>query len=139
MRGTCKARHGAGRRTHVENPTEIRENAVTNNEPVGHPSPESSHSYRNNEHDRHRTPTIADRYADLLSTLSERQRRAIVLRLTVGFYEGWNPGRGEVADLVAEHLGLLSPEDALQRQRQRNAGERIPDFIPRVLAARRHS
>jgi hypothetical protein len=111
---------------------------VTNNDPVGHPSPESSHSSRNNEYDRNRTPTIADRYADLLSTLSERQRRAIILRLTIGFYEGWNPSRGEVADLVAEHLGLLSPEEALQRQRQRNAGERIPDFTPRVLAGRRH-
>lgn len=83
-----------------------------------------------------RTPTIADRYADLLSTLSERQRRSIVLRLTVGFYEGWNPSRGEIADLVAEQLGWLTPEEALQRQRQRKADERIPDFTPRVLAAR---
>jgi hypothetical protein len=59
-----------------------------------------------------RTPTIADRYADLLSTLSERQRRWIVLRLTVGFYEGWNPSRAEMADLVAEQLGWLAPEEA---------------------------
>jgi hypothetical protein len=85
-----------------------------------------------------RTPTISDRYADLLDTLSPRQQRAITLRLTTGFYEGWRPGRSEVADLVAVDLGLLSVEESLERQRLRGRGQQPPDFIGLVLA-RRHA
>ena len=104
---------------------------MTNSDPLGCPPAESSDLKR---YDRQRTPTIADRYADLLSTLSERQRRSIVLRLTVGFYEGWNPSRGEIADLVAEQLGWLTPEEALQRQRQRKAGNGYPISLPAFWA-----
>ena len=67
-----------------------------------------------------RIPTIADMYADLLRPLSNQQRRAMVLRLTFGFYEGWKPTRSEIADLVAVELGTLSSEDALRRKHQRN-------------------
>ena len=67
-----------------------------------------------------RTPTIADQYADLLQPLSNRQRRAIVLRLTFGFYEGWRPSRDELADLVAVELGTLSVDEAARRHRRRN-------------------
>ena len=67
-----------------------------------------------------RTPTIADNYADLLRPLNNQQRRAMILRLTFGFYEGWRPSRNEMADLVAVELGTLSTEEALRRQHQRN-------------------
>ncbi len=67
-----------------------------------------------------RTPTIADYYADLLRPLDNQQRRAIILRLTYGFYEGWRPSRQEMADLVAVELGTLSIEEAVRRQDQRN-------------------
>jgi hypothetical protein len=80
-----------------------------------------------------RTPNIADRYADLLATLSQQQRRAIIVQLTTGFYEGWHPSRSEIADLVAVELGLLTVEDSLQRQRLRNKGNLPPDYTQLVL------
>jgi hypothetical protein len=52
---------------------------------------------KNGSADQHRTPAVAYRYADLLATLGERQRRAIILRLTTGFYEEWHPCRSEIA------------------------------------------
>ena len=66
-----------------------------------------------------RTPTIADEYADLLRPLNNRQRRAMILRLTFGFYDDWRPTRAEMADLVAVELGTLSADEASRRQRQR--------------------
>ena len=77
----------------------------------GQPPPEQGSS---------RTPTIADQYADLLRPLNNHQRRAMILRLTHGFYEGWRPSRTEMADLVAVELGTLSTEDALRRQQRRD-------------------
>ena len=74
-----------------------------------------------------RTPTIADRYADLLRPLDNRQRRAIVLRLSLGFYEGWRPSRDEMADLVAIELGTLNVDEAARRQQQRNSLAGQPD------------
>jgi len=50
------------------------------------------------------TPSIADRFADLLEPLSERRRRGLIARLSVGYYEGWRPSRAEVAELVAQEL-----------------------------------
>ena len=44
----------------------------------------------------------------------------MILRLTFGFYEGWQPSRNEMADLVAVELGTLSTEDAERRQQQHN-------------------
>jgi len=55
-----------------------------------------------------------------LRPLNSQQRRAMILRLTFGFYEGWRPSRNEMADLVAVELGTLSTEEALRRQHQRN-------------------
>jgi hypothetical protein len=49
-------------------------------------------------------PNIADRFADLLAPLSSRRRRGLIARLSVGYYEGWRPGRAEVAELVAQEL-----------------------------------
>lgn len=70
-----------------------------------------------------RTPTIADNYADLLRPLNNQQRRAIILRLTFGFYDGWRPSRSEMADLVAVELGTLSTEEAQRRHRRRTLHE----------------
>lgn len=67
-----------------------------------------------------RTPTIADKYADLLRPLNPQQRRAMILRLTHGYYEGFQPSRTEMADLVAVELGTLSAEEAIRRHHQRN-------------------
>ena len=67
-----------------------------------------------------RTPTIADEYADLLRPLNNRQRRAMILRLTFGFYDGWRTCRAEMADLVAVELGTLGADEASRRQRHRN-------------------
>jgi hypothetical protein len=39
-----------------------------------------------------------------LAALTPRQRRALVARLARGFYEGWRPGRAEVAALVTQEL-----------------------------------
>jgi hypothetical protein len=50
------------------------------------------------------TPSIADRFADLLAPLSSRRRQGLIARLSVGYYEGWRPGRAEVAELVAQEL-----------------------------------
>jgi hypothetical protein len=52
-----------------------------------------------------RPPSIADRYADLLAPLTPRQRRGLVARLAHGYYDGWRPGRAEIAALVAQELG----------------------------------
>ncbi len=50
------------------------------------------------------TPSIADRFADLLAPLSQKRRRGLIARLSVGYYEGWHPSRAEVNQLVAEEL-----------------------------------
>ena len=50
------------------------------------------------------TPSIADFYADLLQPLNERQRKGLISRLSVGYFEGWRPTRQEMAELVAQEL-----------------------------------
>ncbi len=50
------------------------------------------------------TPSIADRFADLLAPLSNKRRRGLIARLSVGYYEGWHPSRAEVTQLVNEEL-----------------------------------
>lgn len=49
-------------------------------------------------------PNIADRFADLLAPLSNKRRRGLIARLSVGYYEGWHPTRAEVTALVTEEL-----------------------------------
>lgn len=81
-------------------------------------------------------PHISDRYNDLLQLLSERQRRAITAQLTVGFYEGWRPSRGEMAELVAAELGILTVDELLDAQRRRKRGQPGPDLTEYLLSHR---
>ena len=84
-------------------------------------------------------PGIADRFADLLRPLSEAQRRGLIARLSVGYYEGWRPSRAEIADLVALELGILTVDECLQRERQRKAGSEPVEITESVLSShRRH-
>lgn len=82
----------------------------------------------------HAIPTIADDYADLLRYLSPAQRRGMISRLTVGYYEDWRPSRAEVADLVAVELGVLTWEGAAQRHRQRLSGSEPDSITPQIRA-----
>src|SRR6478735_12691194 len=81
-------------------------------------------------------PHISDGYADLLEPLSERQRRAITLQLTIGFYEGWRPSRAEIAELVAAELGVITVDELLDAQRRRNRGQPVPDLSQYLLTCR---
>ncbi len=55
------------------------------------------------------TPSIADFYADLMQPLNERQRKGLISRLAVGYFEGWHPTRQEMAQLVAQELRRSHP------------------------------
>jgi len=79
------------------------------------------------------TPTIADPYLDLLKLLSERQRRAIIVQLTIGYYDGWRPSRSEIADLGAVELNLMTVDLCVQRQRLPNAGGVPPSITNKLL------
>ena len=86
-----------------------------------------------------RRPGIADRFADLLRPLSEAQRRGLIARLSVGYYEGWRPSRAEIADLVTLELGILTVDECLRRERQRKAGSEPVELTESVLSThRRH-
>ncbi|MET0966302.1 MAG: hypothetical protein ABWZ02_07905, partial [Nakamurella sp.] len=52
--------------------------------------------------------SIADNYCDLLSQLDEGKRRGMIHRLSVGYYEGWQPSREELSALVDFELGRIS-------------------------------
>ena len=86
-----------------------------------------------------RRPGIADRFADLLRPLSEAQRRGLIARMSVGYYEGWRPSRAEIADLVALELGMLTVDECLQRERQRKAGSEPMEITESVLSAHRRN
>jgi hypothetical protein len=73
-------------------------------------------------------PSITDGYADLLEVLNPKRRRGLVAQLAVGFYEGWRPGRAEVADIVAVELGMLTIDECVRRRRLRNDGYQIPEI-----------
>jgi len=75
-------------------------------------------------------PSIADRFADLLDELDECQRRGMITRLSVGYYEGWHPGRSEVADLVAVEIGTLTADECFRRQRERRLVGLDIDIVP---------
>lgn len=60
--------------------------------------------------DRPSAPSIADPYRDLLMNLDDGRRRGLVLRLAVGYYEGWRPTHTEMANLIAVETGLMTEE-----------------------------
>ena len=61
-------------------------------------------SQTNGANNSRSTPSIADRFTDLLAPLSNRRGPRLIARLSVGYYEGWRPSRAEVTELVAEEL-----------------------------------
>ena len=80
---------------------------------------------------RHARPNIADEFADLLALMDDVKRRGMISRLAVGFYDGWRPGRDEMADLVAIELGALTIDEGIQRQRRRRRGDaNVTDITP---------
>jgi hypothetical protein len=54
-----------------------------------------------------RTPTIADQYSGLLDNLTHGQRRGLIAKLSVGYYEGWRPTRAQLARHIQEEFGVL--------------------------------
>jgi hypothetical protein len=77
---------------------------------------------------------VADRYADLLSHLPREKHAGLIARISQGFYDGWRPSRGEVADLVAVELRLLTIDECIERQRHRRFGrEPAKNLIPIVV------
>ena len=71
-----------------------------------------------------RTPTIADQYSGLLDDLTPGQRRGLIAKLSVGYYEGWRPTRAQLARHIQDEFGVdpLGPPDnktRLLRSRQR--------------------
>jgi hypothetical protein len=78
-------------------------------------------------------PTIVDGYTDLLALLDPRRRRGMVAWLAVRYYDGYCPGRAEIADLIAVELGTLTFAESLVRQRARDRGDdRITDITPHI-------
>jgi len=73
-------------------------------------------------------PSIIDPYADVLNVLSPQARRGLIAQLAVGFYDGWRPGRAEVADLVAVKLGILTVDEGERRKQLRDGGYQISDI-----------
>jgi hypothetical protein len=76
----------------------------------------------------HAQPSITDPYLDVLEVLSPQARRGLIAQLAVGFYDGWRPSRGEVADLVAVKLGILTVDECERRRQLRNNGYRLPEI-----------
>ena len=52
-----------------------------------------------------RIPTIADQYSGLLDDLSPGQRRGLIAKLSVGYYEGWRPTRAQLARYIHDEFG----------------------------------
>lgn len=64
-----------------------------------------------------RTATIADQYSGLLDDLTPGQRRGLIAKLSVGYYDGWRPSRAELAQHIHDELGVtaLDPETGRSR------------------------
>lgn len=87
---------------------------------------------------RPRTPSIVDGVEDLLALLDPRKRNGLIAWLSVRYYDGWRPGRQEIADLVAVELGVLTVDDYAQRKRQRRQSPAtVTDITPLIM--RTHS
>lgn len=55
-----------------------------------------------------RTPTIADQYSGLLDDLTPGQRRGLIAKLSVGYYDGWRPSRAELAKHIHDEFGVTT-------------------------------
>ena len=85
-----------------------------------------------------RPPSIADGIEDLLGLLTPPRRLGMIAWLSQHYYEGWRPGREEVADLVAVELGLLTIDAYSERKSQRRIAEDTVSDITSLMRARRH-
>ena len=65
------------------------------------------------------TGSVADPFRDLLAAMDEGPRQGLVRRLAVGYYEGWQPTRAEVAALIDLETGRISEAEYLASQRSR--------------------
>ena len=80
---------------------DVRATSALTQRPAGEPG--RNPAFR---HNVSRSPSIADRYAVVLQTLSPRQRQGVIAALSVGFYDGWRPTRAELAAYVAAEFGV---------------------------------
>ncbi len=94
---------------------------------------ETSVDYWQPARQRPRTPSITDGIEDLLDLLEPPKRRGMIAWLSVGYYDGWRPGRQEIGDLVALELGLLTIDDYVQRKHERRrAATAVTDIMPLI-------
>ena len=52
-------------------------------------------------------PNIADQYYGLLDNLTPGQRRGLVAKLAIEYYDGWRPTRGQLAAYVQKNFGVI--------------------------------
>lgn len=64
-------------------------------------------------------------HPDLFAPLSAAQVRAVEQTLANGRLEGWDPGRGDIADLIDYTLGGLTRTECVTRASQRRAAGRV--------------
>jgi len=53
-------------------------------------------------------PSIADQYFGLLDELTPGQRRGLIARLSVGYYDGWRPTRVQLARHIRNEFGVTT-------------------------------
>jgi hypothetical protein len=53
------------------------------------------------------TPNIADQYRGLLDNLTPSQRRGLVAKLAIEYYDGWRPTRSQLAAYVQKNFGVV--------------------------------
>lgn len=87
---------------------------------------------------RPRPPSIADGLDDVFDRLDPRKRLGMIAWLSVGYYDGWRPGRQEIADLVAVELGLLTVDAFVHRKRRRRT-QPVADITPLITQQPRRS
>lgn len=83
-----------------------------------------------------RIDTVTTAFDDLLNLLPPPRRRGMVSWLAARYYNGYQPGRPEIADLVALELGALTVDQTIVRQqeRERLGPDAVSDIIPAVRA-----
>jgi hypothetical protein len=58
-------------------------------------------------HNPRTTPNIVDQYYGLLDNLTPGQRRGLVAKLAIEYYDGWRPTRGQLAAYVQKNFGVI--------------------------------